>query len=124
MIDKMDIFPDWLNTEIKKRGWSLRELGRRAHLSATTISDVISTKAKPGYDFCIGVARAFQLPPEVVLRKAGLLPSITEDQAQDKELLDYFHGLPEDERKRILTIARALYETRAEYRIEEDKDKS
>ncbi|NJK53248.1 MAG: helix-turn-helix transcriptional regulator [Leptolyngbyaceae cyanobacterium SU_3_3] len=42
----------FLNDELKKRGWSQRELARRAELSPTSISEVLSGRRGPGRRFC------------------------------------------------------------------------
>ncbi len=67
-------FAAWLTGEVARRGWSLRELGRRSGLSGAVISEVARGKQCPGLRFCVQVAGAFGLPPESVLRRAGLLP--------------------------------------------------
>jgi transcriptional regulator with XRE-family HTH domain len=115
-------FVTWLIEEMEQRGWNNSELARRADVVPSTVSMIVSGQKRPGLDFCTGVARAFRMPPEIVLRKAGILPGATEDQVQDEELLSYFHALSGDERERVITITRALYENRAEYKCKTDQD--
>lgn len=68
-------FINWLNDELNQRGWSQRELGRRANLSSTTISDIASGKRPITFDFCNAIAVPLGKQPEEVFRLAGLLPS-------------------------------------------------
>lgn len=70
----MDDFSVWLQKEIDTRGWNQAELHRKSGLSRTIISDVLSGKVLPGFDFCVAVGQALRLPGDHVLRLAGLLP--------------------------------------------------
>ena len=67
-------FGDWINEQVAIRGWSFRELGRRAGKSHATISNVVAGKTKPTFDLCDGIAQAFGEKPVDVFRLAGLLP--------------------------------------------------
>jgi transcriptional regulator with XRE-family HTH domain len=69
----------WLNEEIERRGWTQRELARRTqNVTQTTISRIISGQTSPEVDTLEGIARAFGLSLEEVMRKAGILPAFTE----------------------------------------------
>ena len=65
-------FSVWLNQELETRGWSRSEAARRGNVSASMFDKVINGQAKPGINFCRGVAKAFNLPVIDVLRKAGI----------------------------------------------------
>ena len=82
-------FVSWLEKELKARGWTMRELARRAGLTHVTISNVLNGTRNPGVEFCLGVARAFREPPELVFRRAGLLP---DRQGIEDELYDRFRA--------------------------------
>lgn len=116
-------FVDWLNAELEARGWSNSELARRAGVVPSTVSMVISGHSKPGVDFCLGVARALNEPPEKVFRLAGLLPSKPSGDPGLEELSFYYHHLPTDLRRQLRLTAKALVrELRDEYRTDEDED--
>lgn len=68
-------FIDWLNEELSKRDWSMRELARRANVSPSTINHVMAGRRNPGTVLCNGLAQAFNMSPESVLKKAGLIPN-------------------------------------------------
>lgn len=99
---------EWLDQERIDRGWSLRELGRRAGVSHAQVSHVLSGSSLPGWDFCVGVARALGLAPELVLRRAGLLPPIPERGAEEEELLGLFGDQPAPVRRTLLSMLRGL----------------
>lgn len=114
-------FSEWLNEERNKRGWTQNELARRAGMTSSGVSQVITRRTFPGPEFCRGVARALGVPPERVFRKAGLLPPriIGGDNSEErKKLLDYFDAVGKHERQAILAVASTLYEQRTQYAIE------
>jgi transcriptional regulator with XRE-family HTH domain len=66
---------DFINEELKQRGWSQRELARKAGVSHTSISEVIAGNRNPGWDFCAAIAAPLEKTPLEVFQLAGLLPS-------------------------------------------------
>lgn len=104
----MKDFVTWLTRELNERGWTNSELARRAELVPSTISMVISGRTNPGWEFCLGVARAFGFPPETVLRRAGLLPAVPARVQGEQEMLGIFRLLSENQRQMILSMLRAL----------------
>ena len=116
MEDMPTKFNDWLTTELDTRGWSVRELARRAAVSHATINGVLAENSNPGPDLCNGVSRALGVPAERVFRLAGLLPAqIIGDENTEREMLDYFRAMDRKDQQQILTITRAVYESRAKY---------
>lgn len=114
----------FLEQELSDRGWSIRELARRSRLSVSTVSDVINGHSAPGTRFCNGIARALDVPPERIFRIAEILPSrIIGNENTEREMLDYFRAMDPKDQQQILTITRALYESRAEYTTDEEADK-
>ena len=101
-------FVTWLNSELETRGWSTRELARRAGVSAAAISNVLNRYNKPGKRTCKGIAKAFDLPVDEVFRRAGILPPIPDLDANAEAMLHLFRNLPVDEQDRVLMIMRAL----------------
>jgi transcriptional regulator with XRE-family HTH domain len=78
----------WLQERIDARGWSLRETARRAGLSPTPIASILSGDANPSLDVYKGLARAFALPLEQVLRAAGELPAHADAAQRADPLLE------------------------------------
>ena len=101
---EMDTFSGWLLQELENHGWNQAELHRKSGLSKTIISDVISEKVTPGYEFCIAIGKALHIPPEIVMRLAGLLPPVPAKTEQSEWLLYAFEQLTGDEKKTVTNI--------------------
>lgn len=115
-----DNFVPWLITELEDRDWSQRELARRADLSQTTVSLVIAQERLPSPEFCIAVAYALRIPPEDVLRRAGHLPAVPDNDALDRQAVFLIHRtmeimphLPAETQRRIAETAHLLAEAHA-----------
>ena len=101
---QMETFSDWMEAELKKRGWKPADLSRASGLTDATISRVLSGVRNPGKSFCIKVAKAFVMSPEDVMRKAGILPALP-TPAEDmtiKQIYDAVKILDIDERENLL----------------------
>lgn len=113
MVTMDNAFVTWLIYELEKRKWSNSELARQAGLVPSAVSQVVSGDRSPGYKFCIKIAKPLELPPETILRKAGLLPRLpTPREVSDltiQELVDIIRNLPENSQRDLLEIALALY---------------
>jgi len=109
----------WIHDKLNENGWSIRELARRSNISHVTITNVLNGDRNPGAKFCLAIASGLRVPADQVLRLADLLPSATIGQptasSEERELLDYYRALSSDNRRTIITLARALHEQRAEY---------
>lgn len=108
----VDKFFDWLNIELDKRGWSYRELGRRAGFSSGTVSMVVNGKNKISWEFCTGIALAFKMPAEQVFRLAGLLPLLPAPDRDPtiQEILDITKQLDVNDREELLAYAKLRYQ--------------
>ena len=67
-------FSEWIVSELNQRGWSRSEAARRGNISPSMFDKVINGYAKPGKKFLDGLAKAFDMSPINLYRKAGLLP--------------------------------------------------
>ncbi len=90
----------------------MRELARRTGFSAATISDLINGHLNASPKMCRALADVFNVPPEQVFRKAGLLPDYPEDLDRNNiaQLLEYYRGLSYEERLRLVEHAKWVYE--------------
>ena len=99
-------FAEWLNQELLRRGWSQRELARRARTTSTTVSAVISGRRKPSYAIVGKVARALGEPRDKLEVMAGL-----RDRPRGKadlmlrELYEIAKALSPENRDQITRIA-------------------
>jgi transcriptional regulator with XRE-family HTH domain len=104
-------FGAWLRDELGRRGWDHVELARRGGVSRSHISRLASGERLPGPDTAQAIARGFRIPVDEVYRRAGLLPEQRDEVPETEQMRFYLERLPEDERRRLVIIARALYET-------------
>jgi transcriptional regulator with XRE-family HTH domain len=113
MYDKLITF---IEQELETRGWSHRELARRADVSQTAVSSTLAGQRRPGADFCIKIAKALSEPPEKLLRLAEHLPplSASEDNPLVKEILDTVRNMSPDKLQESLNYIRYLYQLQEE----------
>ena len=114
-------FQEWLQQELNERDWTYADLADRAHIGKSTISMIMSEVRNPGSETCRAIARALTLPPEIVFRKAGLLPPTPDDE---EDLLEAIHLLrlhTKGQREFILQQLRASARyAQAGERVEDD----
>ena len=120
-MNKNVAFAKWLEDQIKGRKWTRSELARRAGVSSAAISDVMNQNRNPGVELCSGIARAFSLPPEEVLRRAGLLPDTGEpDDLLTRIIANIADKLEEGRREELRSYAEyqlRMQEQKGEYLV-------
>jgi transcriptional regulator with XRE-family HTH domain len=99
---------EWLGRQLKERAWSSSELARRAGISQSSVSNVLTGKQIPGLEFCKGVARALDVRTEELLQRAGHLPPMPEPVVEEREALRLLRGLNGSMRGVALSLLRAL----------------
>jgi transcriptional regulator with XRE-family HTH domain len=99
---------DWLAEELQVRGWSYRELARRAGVSHTTVSNVLAGRQAPTWDFCAAVAEAVGMAPPAAFVMAGLLPPPLPAVEEEEEALALLRELSPDGRAAALAMLRGL----------------
>lgn len=99
-------FVTWLSQEIDSRGWSYSETARRAGVSQSMVSKVLSYANAPGLDFCNGIAKTFNVPAETVLRRAGLLQARPDATPGLRELNFLYEQLDPQAQENILKMMR------------------
>lgn len=80
-------FSEWVTEELNQRGWHQAELVRRSGLSVGHVSRIVTGQRLPGKDAIQGIARAFKMPVEEVMRRAGLLPPPANASVDDRRSL-------------------------------------
>ena len=102
----------FINDELNVREWSQRELARRANVSHTLVSNVLSSKMPPSWDFCAGVAKAFGKRPEDIFILAGLLPptfgKLPELSEEEFKLVLAYRRMSPEARKNAVEIVLLL----------------
>ncbi len=110
-MDSVIDFPQWLIKERSDRGWSQSDLARTADISRQVVSDYEGYKRKYfDEEILVKIARAFELPPEMVFRVAGLLPAKPNIDEETEELNHLIDQLPADKKSIARSILKALLE--------------
>lgn len=111
------MFNDWLLSKLEERGWSQADFARASKITTSAISKYMQGRT-PNEEALRKIARAFRLPPEDVFRQAGILPPVTVEDAQLKELAYLATQLPDQELDDLIEYARhrlTLAEKRGTY---------
>lgn len=105
-------FFNWIIQERDKRQWNDADLSKEAEISQSNLSMILSGQRNITFDFCIGIAKAFRIRPELVLYRAGLLtrPAIAKDELNDDEaeLIRNRRRLPTEHQIALDNVAKGL----------------
>lgn len=80
-------FIEWFNQQLQKRGWTQGKLivqsgnTKEERLSSAAVSRYSTGKMLPDATSCQKIAHAFDVPVELVLRKAGLIDTSFSDES-------------------------------------------
>ena len=119
-------FVSWLENIIVVKGWNRNTLSIKSGVDSGFVSRILNREREAGPETLIAFAKALELPPEFLFRKAGLLPPLTSDDGQEYEELKYlFAKLPARDRREIIEIIRAKIDLKqkVEKEIQERIDK-
>lgn len=108
-------FPDWLQSEMDKRGMSQSDLARSSGINRQVISTYVNRqRTKPDPEVLIAIARALRLPPETVFRAAGLLPPVSEVDELKADIIDLTSKMSREEQREVLEYLRMKRRLREE----------
>ena len=106
--EPMTDFVDWLSAELDQRAWSMSELARRAGISHSLISQVLSEKQYPTPDFVLAVTGGLDADPVYALRLAGHLPPAPPITDLDTQVCQQFRTLSAAHKTAIAHIVSSL----------------
>ena len=101
-------FKDWLSKELNKRDWIPAQLAKASGVGADVISRILSGDSGGRCDTLVQIAKGLNLPPELVLSKAGIIPRLPEGSEEIKEFLYLFSKYPGDEKEELLAYMRFM----------------
>lgn len=99
-------FSEWIDAELHQRGWSYREFSRRVNRSHSYVTNIANGTTEPDAQILRKIADAFNLSPEDVFRRAGLLPPETAPGPGTRELTYLFDQLSDEDQEEALIILR------------------
>jgi len=91
----METVIDFLKDNMKKRNWSQADLARKSGLDTSLVSNILSGRRNIGVTSANAIAKAFKIPPEIIFRKAGLLPEVFDSSERLEELIYLYNLMPE-----------------------------
>lgn len=107
-------FSEWLEQQLSLRNWRPADLARAAGLSNATITRILNGDRRAGPDMANAIALGLGLPPDLVFRRAGLLPPQPGPERDPtlQELLEIMRNLSPDERREVVDYALFRYRRR------------
>lgn len=115
----MENFINWLNEELRKRGWNRAELSRKSGLGESTLSSIYSGSRKVGKKSAQKIADALDLPESEVFRQAGIIESVTIDVALMEQMQEVMNLLTASEIKELIAIGRLKIGVKREQEIQQ-----
>ena len=103
------MFVKWLDREIQQRGLTDADLAKRGGFGQAVISKARSGVV-PGWDACVGIAKALGLPAEFVFRQAGHLPPLPGLDTVKVEMDQLWSLASLEQRQQVLEFLRFLVE--------------
>jgi transcriptional regulator with XRE-family HTH domain len=97
----------WLDEQLDTRGWSVREMARRAGVSHTAIASVLKRRGRPSAELCVAIADALGVSAIAVVQRAGILPPDPPETAAWRRLNEMWGQLSDEDQERILEIVEA-----------------
>ena len=101
----METVIDFLKDNMKKRNWSQADLARKSGLDTSLVSNILSGRRNIGVTSANAIAKAFKIPPEIIFRKAGLLPEVLDSSERLEELIYLYNLMPEEYQKDLIDYA-------------------
>ena len=101
-------FKDWVERELDRLGWKQADLARAAGMDTGYLSKILSGASNAGPESCVAIARALNYPPDLVFRKAGILPDGPRETSTSNELVFLFDQLDDEDQQTLLIMVRAI----------------
>jgi len=101
-------FWEWAEAELDRRGLNWYKVEMIAGVSNNSISGRARELLPPTDHTAKAIAKAFNLPPESIMRRAGILPPEPAESEQLNEVIHLFNQLSPTEQAIILEQVRAI----------------
>lgn len=104
----MEHFGTYLLKLMDREAINQTELAMRIGVKPSHVSRLISGERQASKETLVAIARALHVPPEQVMRAAGVLPERSPDDESIAEIGEHFNSLSEDDRRNVLEYVRML----------------
>lgn len=117
-----DLLPgEILQQMIEEKGWTQAELARRAHRGRSVINEVVSGRHKVGRDLGVALARAFNIPPDVLFQRLGLFPPDPDSDPITEEGIHILRQLEGEYKHRAIRLLKVVAEEQGDYDVSKRK---
>ena len=100
-------FIKWLEGEIKERGWSIRETARRANVSHSLLSNILSLGEQPSLDTSDALAEALGKTKLELAYRSGIWDTPPSWWTPEREEWNVLFGeLGESDQEELLALAK------------------
>ncbi len=97
-----------LRSVMEKNGWGMREVGRRAGVSHTTISNILNLGEQPTFDTAVALAPVLERDPLTTIYLAGLLPAPPDWDPDLNDAIELLKRMDETTRDGLLAFMRRV----------------
>ena len=104
----------WLDNELEERGWSIREMARRAGVSHTAIASALNRKGRPSAELCVAIADVLGVSAIEVVQRAGILPPDPPETTAWRRLNAMWARLSDEDQERVLEIVETWVQKRGQ----------
>lgn len=101
---------EYLSRELKNKNLNQADLARMAGTTEATISRIIREERQPSIPMCHAIAKALNVPANVILSKAGIVATESNYTDLVKTIAYKVSALPEKDQAVVLKIVEALAE--------------
>ncbi len=109
-------FYNWFKAQLKSRNLGIRSGARFIGISHPTVSDIINFHEKPSCESCLKIADAFRVNREFVLRLAGWLDPIPDQDEIMQQTFQEFGLLNKDAQRIVSRVIHTIREESETYR--------
>jgi transcriptional regulator with XRE-family HTH domain len=111
-----EAFANWLTSQLIIRQWKGADLARQATLSVNTVHLLLHARSVPRPASCQSLARALNLPLDLVYEQAGYLSATGPEtlSSPKRSLIEFVKRMPEADALKLLARSQARRVTQAD----------
>lgn len=96
--DKSQVFLEWLSLKLSERNLTEHQLAKKAGIGHSIFTRARTKGIVPKWETCYKIARALDVSLYETFRVAGLIPSLSQFQHQEKidRMMEWVSSVPEE----------------------------